>query len=237
MLNIDSANRYLLRILPLKERPDVSGQVVYVRRVTSESILLSKVNDCRPQPEVIRLSAESNDDGWYDATELVLAANCAITPRYDLCTFESEAARQYRNHLGDSSILKVCDSEKAIGQLCFIGRIKDGKAELSPTACFVIHTDDYGFSVVYNGFCSPVKRRGEYLKVTQRILRLEGSGQSFFAAYPIVEACNASYAEDIALKKKYLQEVRERTSARSTVLETNEHVMRKASGLQNLNLE
>lgn len=237
MLNIDSANRYLLRILPLKERPDVSGQVVYVRRVTAESILLSKVNDCRPLPEVIRLSAESNDDGWYDATELVLAANCAITPRYDLCTFENEAARQYRNHLDDPRVLQVCDSEKAIGRLCFVGRIKEGKTELSPTACFVIHTDDYGFSVVYNGFCSPVKRRGEYLKVTQRILRLEGSGQSFFAAHPIVEACNASYAEDVALKQKYLQEVRERTCAHGTVLENTEHAAQKASGLQNLNLE
>ncbi len=216
MLNIGSVNRYFLRLQALPERPEVSGQVIYLRQITKSGMVVSLVDDCRPRPNLIRLSPQSNDEGWYDATELILAANCAITPRYDLCTFVNDTAKQYRNHLEDRSVFRICDSTSATGKLCFVGKFTGKTAELSPQACFVVSTDDYGFSIVYNGFCNPHKKKSDRHKLTQRILRLEGSGQSFFEAAPIVAECNKLYDKDIALKEQYVNAAKDRVASRST---------------------
>lgn len=237
MLNIKDANRYFLRLLALPAAPELAGQVIYLRRVSQDGIILSKTEDCRPMPEVLTLGPNANDDGWYDVTELMLAANCAITPRYDLCIFDCDTSKQYRNHVDDSTVIKVYDSRQAVGKLCFLGRKTQQGIELSATAHFVVATDERGFSVTYSGFCNPKsKKRGNHHRLTQRVLRLEGSGQFFVDAFSVVTFCNQSHAGDLQRKDQYIQAIKDKvaTSA-STTTQAQQH-REKAGGLSDLNL-
>lgn len=215
MLNIKDINRYFLRISKLPERPDLAGQVVYLRHVAQNGIVVSVTDDCRPSPNMIPLSVASNDGGWYDVTDLVLDANCAITPRCDMYAFTNETASQYRNHLEGNEALRLCDGEKAMGRLCFIGRKGGANIEFSRTAYFVVSVDKQGFYIVYSGFCEP-KKSGKTREILQRVLRLEGTGQHFYEAEPIVSACNAAYKGDRALRDKYVAELNDRVAASST---------------------
>lgn len=215
MLNIKDINRYFLRIAKLPERPNIGGQVVYLRHVSQQGIVVSMTDDCRPAPNMIRLSPASNDNGWYDVTELIMDANCAITPRYDMYSFVDETASQYRNHMEDSKLLHMCDGSQAMGQLCFIGRKNGEGFEFSRTAYFVVSVDDQGFYIVYSGFCEP-RKSGRSHEILQRVLRLEGTGQHFYEAEPIVSACNAAYKGDCAMRDKYVANLKDRVAAAST---------------------
>lgn len=221
MLNIKDINRYFLRLTKLAERPDIVGQVVYLRHVTVNGIVVSMTDDCRPNPTLISLPASANDNGWYDATELILAANSAITPRYDMCTFTNDIARQYRNHIEDASALVICEGRRAIGRLCFIGYRSGNRLEFSKTAYFVVFLDEHGFYITYSGFCEPKKKQRLY-KINQRVLRLEGTGKEFFAAEPIVTFCNEMYSGDVALRDQYMNDIRERAATSSI---TTRHVV------------
>lgn len=237
MLNVKDMNRYFLRLMKLDACPEISGQVIYLRRISTEGMIISKTDDCRPLPELIPLPATSNDNGWYDATELILAANCAITPRYDLCVFDNDTAKQYRNHIDSEKVLRTYDSREAVGKLCFLGRKSQSGIELSPTAYFVVYTDDQGFSVAYSGFCNPKqKKHGNTHRLTQRILRLEGSGQSFFDAASVVAFCNASYKQDVDLRDKYISAISDKVATTSTSTTHAEQHKSQADGLSGLNL-
>lgn len=215
MLNVKDVNRYFLRTTKLAERPELVGQVIYLRHVAASGIVISTTDDCRPNPALISLSANANDNGWYDATELILAANAAITPRYDMCAFVNEVASQYRNHIEEVTALNVCDGKKAMGRLCFIGRQNQSQWEFSKTAYFVVSLDDRGFYIVYSGFCEPKKKQAPP-NIIQRVLRLEGTGQKFFAAEPIVTLCNELYNKDVALRDNYMADMKERVATSST---------------------
>ncbi len=215
MLNIKDINRYFLRISKLAECTDLVGQVIYLRHVAPNGIVVSTTDDCRPSPEMIPLSSASNDNGWYDVTDLILDANCAITPRYDMCTFVNEVASQYRNHIEDLRVLHECDGVKAMGRLCFIGRKNEDHFEFSRTAYFVVSVDSKGFYIVYSGFCEP-KKHHQPPNVVQRVLRLEGTGQKFYEAEPIVSACNTAYQGDLVLREKYVAELKDRVASTST---------------------
>lgn len=237
MLNIDEINRYFLRLLPLPEAPKLSGKVIYLRRVAQEGLILSETEDCRPLPDLIRLSAKSNDDGWYDVTELMLAANCAITPRYDLCVFDNDTSKQYRNHVDEQGVIKVYDSRQAVGKLCFLGRQAQVGTELSATAHFVVATDERGFSVTYSGFCNPKgKKRTMSHPLTQQILRLEGSGKFFVDAHSVVQHCNASYSTDVERKEQFVNAIMDRVATSSTTTTHAEQQRSKADGLTGLRL-
>lgn len=215
MLNVKEINRYFVRLTALPERSDIVGQVIYLRHVSPKGIVISMTDDCRPLPQPIPLSPAANDNGWYDATELILDANCAITPRYDVCAFMNETARQYRNFIEDPAALRPCEGDAASNRLCFIGRDNGGRLELSKTAYFVVSMDNHGFYITYSGFCNPRKGMSPP-KTVQRVIRLEGTGQRFFQAEPIVSACNASYKGDIALHQKYSEALRDKVAASST---------------------
>lgn len=215
MLNVKDVNRYILRVSKLPEHPELVGQVVYLRHVAPNGVVVSMTDDCRPEATLIPLPATANDDGWYDVTELILDANSAITPRYDACMFLNDTACQYRNHVDDPSALHPCEGEKALGRLCFIGRQNGDHLEFSKTAYFVVSKDDRGFYIVYSGFCEP-KKHHMPANITQRVLRLNGTGQRFFAAEPIVSTCNAAYEGDLALRDKYVSDMQDRVAASST---------------------
>lgn len=215
MLNVKDVNRYFLRVATLADKPDLAGQVVYLRHVAQNGIVVSLTDDCRPLPDLIPLPATSNDNGWYDATDLIMDANCAITPRYDICAFDNETASQYRNHVDSPEALRVCEGKRAEGRLCFIGRQNGRQLEFSKTAYFVVSLDDRGFCIVYSGFCEP-KKKNVPPSIVQRVLRLEGTGQAFFEAEPIVTLCNAEYKGDVALRDKFVAERRDRVAAAST---------------------
>lgn len=237
MLNINDINRYFLRLTALPEVPELAGQVVYLRRVSQEGMFISTTDDCRPVPELLKLSAKSNDDGWYDVTELMLAANCAITPRYDLCVFDNDTAKQYRNHVDAEDTIKVYDSRQAVGKLCFLGRKTAQGVELSTTAHFIVATDDRGFSVTYSGFCNPKpKKRGTKHRLTQRVLRLEGTGQFFVDATSIVRFCNSSYNTDLERKEQFLCAIEDKVATSSLGTTQAEQQRKKADGLAGLNL-
>lgn len=235
MLNVKDVNRYFLRTTKLAERPDLVGQVVYLRHVSQTGIVLSTTDDCRPNPGLISLSANANDSGWYDATELILAANSAITPRYDMCAFVNDVASQYRNHITDTSALIVCEGQKAMGRLCFIGRRNNNQLEFSRTAYFVVALDDHGFYIVYSGFCEPREKKSAP-NITQRVLRLEGTGQEFFAAEPIVTLCNELYNKDVDARDKYTTDMQERVATSATATRHAVDPKRDAQSLSDLNL-
>lgn len=237
MLNVKDVNRYFLRVTRLNECPEIAGQVIYLRHVSQEGIIISKTDDCRPLPEMLKLSATSNDDGWYDATELILAANCAITPRYDLCIFDNDTAKQYRNHIDNLSVLQQCDSRAAQGKLCFLGRKTAEGYELSTTAYFVVFTDEHGFSIAYSGFCNPKKKRSGHPKLTQRVLRLEGSGQVFYDAWPIVIECNASYKEDVKRKEQFILAIADKVATSSSETTHAEQHRAQSDGMAGLKLD
>lgn len=215
MLNVKDVNRYFLRVTNLGEKPELTGQVIYLRHVAQNGLVVSLTDDCRPLPQLMPLSMAANDNGWYDATELILDANAAITPRYDLCMFDNDTACQYRNHIEDPKALRACQAEKAVGRLCFMGRQVNQHWEFSKTAYYVVSMDGHGFYITYGGFCKPKKKTAP-ADIVQRVLRLEGTGQLFFEAEPIVTACNKSYRGDIALRDKFKQDMQNRVAASST---------------------
>lgn len=215
MLNVKDINRYFLRLGALPERPDIVGQVVFLRHVSTNGLVVSMTDDCRPLPQTIPLPPKANDDAWYEVTELILDANCAITPRYDLCAFCNETARQYRNYLEDKEVLRPCVGHAAEGRLCFLGREHNEGFEFSQTAYYVVSMDSHGFYIVYSGFCNP-KKGNSTPQPIQRVLRLEGSGKSFFEAEPIVRECNSRYKGDIELRDKYTSAIEDRVASKST---------------------
>ena len=215
MLNIKDVNRYFLRVSKLPDKPDLVGQVIYLRHVAQNGIVVSMTDDCRPLPALIPLPATANDNGWYDATELIMDANCAITPRYDICAFVNDTACQYRNHVDNPEALRLCEGKTAEGRLCFIGRQNGEQLEFSKTAYFVVSLDERGFYIVYSGFCEP-KKKNAPPNIAQRVLRLEGTGQAFFEAEPIVTLCNAAYKGDVVLRDKFVADRQDRVAAAST---------------------
>lgn len=215
MLNVKDVNRYFLRVAKLPANSDLVGQVIYLRHVAQNGIIVSLTDDCRPEPQLITLPEQANDNGWYDVTELVLDANCAITPRYDMCAFFNDTASQYRNHLEGTEALRLCEGRQAIGKLCFIGRQNNGHLEFSKTAYFVVSLDEHGFYIVYSGFCEP-RKKNTPPTIIQRVLHLEGTGQAFFEAAPIVSTCNAAYAGDVKLRDSYVSAMNDRVASSST---------------------
>lgn len=211
MLNVNEINRYFVRTTKLAEYPSMTGQVMYLRHVAQDGIIVSPTDDCRPLSQLIPLSAAANDSGWYDATELVLDANCAITPRYDMCAFVNETAKDYRNHIRGTDVIRRCDGKSATGRLCFIGEERDGGIAFSSTAYFVVSLDENNYYIAYSGFCEPKKGNTKRV-LTQRVLRLTGSNRNFYEAAPIVSACNKAYEEDVVLCDKYVKEIKERVS-------------------------
>lgn len=215
MLNAKQVNRYFLRVSKMPVRSDIVGQVVYLKGVSQKGIAISLTEDCRPKTEVIRLPASLNDNGWYDVTDLVLDANCSISPRYDLCTFLSDTASLYRHHLDDPSCIRPLTGKSAVGHLCFLGKIKDGQLVFSNTAYFVVSVDTHGFYITYAGFCKPIDNQDTPM-LQQKVLRLEGTGQQFYSANEIVNACNSSYSSDIELKNKYMEELESKVTSTPT---------------------
>lgn len=236
MLNIKDVNRYFVRLTKLPSRPELAGQVIYLRHVATNGIVVSQTDDCRPSPTMIPLPPAANDDGWYDVTELILDANCAITPRQDMCAFLNETASQYRNHVDDPSVLHPCSGRDAAGQLCFLGVEQGGRLELSRTAYFVVSMDEHSFYIVYGGFCEP-KKSTEVRKPVQRVLRLEGSGRRFYEAEPIVTACNAAYRGDVARRDKYVADLNDKVAASSTATTHAADPKRDASRLAGMQLD
>ncbi len=235
MLNINDVNKYYVRVSPLPEAQALVGQIVFVRQVSHEGIVLSMTNDCRPSPKLITLSSASNDNGWYDITDLVLDANASITPRYDICQFDNETAVVYRNYIDHPERLTPLDGRNAVGKLCFIGRLGKDKLAFSNVAYFVVSMDNRGFYIVYQGFCSP-KKESERPKLVQKVVRLEGTNQRFYEASDVVTACNEAYHGDVVLKDQYVGELLDRVSDTTTEIKPATDKVRETIGLTGLDL-
>ena len=208
MLNLDAVGNFYVRIKECPAFVSVEGKIVYIREVSTEGIQFSFVDNCRPEKEVYALPPEGNDNGWYNITDLIYAANTVILPKYSRCVWESETAMNYRNFITDSMF--VVEETDAIGKLCLLGNVKGKTINLLKQVYFVVAVDDNSYMLVYSGFCQPL---ADWQKpvIQQRVLRIIGTARKLFLAEPIVKACNEAYHEDIEHAEKFITKLREET--------------------------
>lgn len=202
-MNIDEIGSYQVRVRDCPECSDIEGQIVYIRDVTRDGIVFSMTEDCRPLDQQYKLSSASNDNGWHNITDLVMDANLAIMPKYNSCNFASEVAMEYRNFLDPEVLTKAqLTDEQAVGKLCLLGTISQRKVSLSKQVYYVVAKDKDGYVLGYSGFCKPVTEWEEPC-ITQRVLKLSGTGKSFFYAMAVVGACNSAFGEDMESASAY----------------------------------
>lgn len=231
MLDCSTNGRFFVRIKELSVCPELEGKIVYIRNVTVDGVQLSLTDDCRPQSKTYQLPPESNDTGWYDVTDLVMAANTVILPKYSKCCFVSEVAQSYRNYVECDII--VLDEQQAIGHLCFIGTVTQRSATFSKQAYYIVASDKNGYILAYSGFCRAINE-WEKPVFTQKILRLIGTPRKLYKAEPIVEAANVAFESDLASAEIFVQNIKETVAASSAESSVGKTVF--SSGLQRLQL-
>lgn len=210
MLNVNDVNKFFVRIKEYAPFPNIDGQIIYIREVSSEAVELSFTDDCKPVNKVIKLPANVNDNGWYDVTSLIMKANMSILPKYSKCQFLSDVAASYRNHI-DGSLVKLSE-EQAKGKICFIGTNNGRGVSLGKQGYFIIDTDSNGYMLAYSGFCGYLEF-WEKPTIQQRVLRLTGSNRSLYSAKEIVDTCNQLYEEDLNKSDNYIGEFNNMSSA------------------------
>lgn len=213
MLTANSVGRFCVRIKELPVFPELEGQIVYIRKCDSTGLQLSLSENCKPMERVYSLPVEAVDNGWYDVTSLIMAANTVILPKYEKCVFTSEVASNYRNFLEIAA--QPVDEHRAAGSLCLLGTVSNRSVTYSKQAYYVVASDENGYILTYSGFCQPLES-WEKPKIAQRILRLMGTSRRLFLAEPIVSACNRAYAEDFDLATNFAKVIREAVAAAST---------------------
>lgn len=232
MLNTDAAGSYFVRIKDLPIAQEVVGKIVYVNDVSHDGIVLQFTDDCRPLEEKYTLPPQANDNGWYDVTELVLAANSVILPKFNRCKWDSETAVNYRNFV-EVQVQPLSEAD-AVGRLCLLGDIKGQNVTYSRQAYYVAAADSNGYILTYAGFCKPLES-WQNPDIKQRVLRLASSTRKLFPAEQIVKACNEACAEDMAVAMDFVSNLLEAASIASTDTSVGETVF--TSGLRRMHLE
>ena len=233
MLNVKDKGNFYVRIQEYAPFPEIEGRICLLRDINAEGLIISFMANegCIPGDGKFNLPSDVNDNGWYNITNMMLAANVAITPRYDNCVFDNDTALNYRNYL--DSVHRPLDDMQAKGKICLLGTPNGRVMSFSKQAYYVIDIDEQGYALVYAGFCQPLEE-WEKPKLSLRVLRLVGTGKKFYEAAPIVAACNGAYHEDMGTAQNFVAVVKETASTCSTETNIGEEVFSR--GISKLRL-
>ena len=224
---------FVVRTRELHGASQLSGEIIYVRKASADSIVAQLTKECAPVGNPFVIGDAGNDGFWYDVTELVLEANHKIAPGLDEIAYRSDVTVSYRNELGLDKTATPLEPQQAEDTVCLIGNTKDGKTAFSKAGYYIVASDARGYMIAYQGYCGVAgKPSNEAPKLV--ILNLNGLPRKMYAAKPIVDACNAAYSEDVGRATYYTGQIVERTIASAG----DSNLSRgKYAGIQELRLE
>lgn len=209
MLNINARGKFVIRTQNCPEAPNIVGKILFIRDITRDKIVFSLTDDCRPLDQLYQLSAESNDDGWYDITVLIFKANAVIKPKAGKCLYTSDAAQQYRNYLGLNP--KPVLLPQAVGKICILGENTGHGVSFLKQGYYIAAYDDNGYILAYAGYCQPSSNY-DTPAIQQRVLNLNNTNRKLYLASDVVGPCNAALEEDTAKSAEYSRKMEEITN-------------------------
>lgn len=209
-----SRGSYIYRTKNSEGLSGIWGSILVVEGFKGNSLIVRRTTNCAPKGDPIALPATLDDGYWHDISTLVYQANSCVYPPTDRGTFLSNVAQSYRNFI-DFSDLPPMSLDEAIGQVCFIGAVKNGRMLLTRSACYVVDYDPSGWVAVYNGYGVTVQGNPEQVPPELTVYYFGMGDRNFYPASEIIDACNDAYEADInrATDFTYILEQRVITSS------------------------
>lgn len=175
--------------------PSFITNIVVIDKVNPDgSFSVYATRNCQKNGSPIEISADRNDGGWYDITELVYIANSTIPHSPSIDRFESATAMMYRNYTNIAKKINPLSIQDAVGRVCIIGRRRGNAIVFNKCGEHIVGYDDNDFIITYYGFCSSTCDDDS---IELRIIRLDASSEALYLASEVVTAANDALAEDM----------------------------------------
>lgn len=190
------------------------GRILCVEGHNENGIIVRKTSNCVAYDDPLVIPNFFDDGCWYDVSTLVYQANAAVYPPTDKGTFLSSVAQNYRNFL-NLDYMQPMSLDEAIGRVCFIGAVKNGRLMFTRNACYVVDYDNNGWVAVYNGYAEPVGDNTEVIPPELCMYYFGGGTRRLYPADEIINACNDAYEEDIGRAADYSIKIKQSIVASS----------------------
>lgn len=238
MLRFNDMSRgtFIYRIRNAAALAGVWGKILCVEGFSADGLIVRKTNNCVAVDDPIVIPAQFDDGNWYDVSTLVYQANAAVYPPTDRGTFLSGVAQNYRNFL-NLDYIQPMSLDEAIGHVCFIGAVKEGRLLFTRTACYVVDYDNSGWVAVYNGYGAPVGDNTEVVPPELCMYYFGGGTRQFYPADEIINACNDAFEEDVGRAADFSIKINQNIVASSNEATAVRGEIASIGALAGMNLE
>lgn len=197
------------------EYKSLLGKILTPVRIDNDKVICNVMNGISSVKGTVGIPKSlSQDDGWYDVTDLMYESNDAVAPSLSSIVFENDVALAMRNFISNYDDF-ILTEEESIGKIVFIGTKNENKYNIHNVGYYVIDFDENGYGIAFYGY-GDVKSEADRYETDAadkenilKIIKVRSDNIKLFDAKKLVDFCNKTVFNDLASANEYLETAKE----------------------------